>query len=57
MSDVAAKAAETENRLPLYRRPCCIERVSGCDADPDANRSAGLHSYRVDLVFGEATKG
>jgi hypothetical protein len=25
---VTAKAAETENRLPLYRRPCCVERVS-----------------------------
>ena len=30
----------TENRLHIYKRPCCTPT----GADPDTNRSAGLHS-------------
>jgi len=32
-------------------------RGAPSDADPDANRSAGLHSYRVDLEVIETTQG
>ena len=33
----------TENRVHIYRRPCCAVWSRG----PDANRSAGLHSFSV----------
>src|SRR5882672_4618430 len=33
----------TENRLHIYRRPCC----TAVGAGPDTNRSAGLHSRVV----------
>jgi len=33
----------TENRLHIYKRPCCTP----AGADPDTNRSVGLHSIAV----------
>jgi hypothetical protein len=36
------KLRSTENRLHIYKRPCCTP----AGADPDTNRSAGLHSLR-----------
>ena len=36
-------ATATENRLHIYKRPCC----TGSGADPDTNRSVGLQSFAV----------
>src|SRR5450759_5204805 len=38
----------TENRLHIYKRPCCTP----AGADPDTNRLAGLHSIVVVLPRG-----
>src|ERR1700704_4912807 len=41
-------STKTENRLHIYKRPCCTP----AGADPDTNRLAGLHSIVVVLPHG-----
>src|ERR1700704_1691139 len=41
-------STKTENRLHIYKRPCCTP----AGADPDTNRLAGLHSIVVVIPHG-----
>ncbi|MBL8275569.1 MAG: hypothetical protein JNL93_02625 [Pelomonas sp.] len=48
---VRVRCSATENRLHIYRRPCCTR---GFGAGPDTNRSAGLHSFAAVATMGAA---